>query len=148
MTPKVPYRSKIQWCHQIKSYFLPFDLNDHFNLFFWRFHLFIFGERGREGEREGEKHQWVREMSICCTPPAGDPARNTGMRPDWESNQWHSGAQANAQSTEPQQQGLMISMIILTLWEGDIVWWDLAPLAQQSLSSSCANRIRSSSPYP
>ena len=26
---------------------------------FKRFYLFIFRERGKEGEREGEKHQWV-----------------------------------------------------------------------------------------
>ena len=32
---------------------------------FLRFYLFI-SERGREGEREGEKHQCVRETSISC----------------------------------------------------------------------------------
>ena len=30
------------------------------------FHLFIFRERGREGEKEGEKHWCLRETSICC----------------------------------------------------------------------------------
>ena len=39
---------------------------------------------GREGEREGQKHQCVVASQ---TPPTGDPARNPGMRPDWESNQ-------------------------------------------------------------
>ena len=32
------------------------------NLFF----KFIFRERGREGEREGEKHQCARDISIGC----------------------------------------------------------------------------------
>ena len=45
---------------------------------------FIFRERRREGEREGEKHQ-CRVAS--GTPPTGDLARNPGMYPDWESNQ-------------------------------------------------------------
>ena len=52
--------------------------------FFKRFYLFIyFRERGREGEREGEKHQCV---VASCMPPTGDLARNPGMCPDWESN--------------------------------------------------------------
>ena len=36
-----------------------------------RFYLFIFRQRGREGEREGEKHQCV---VVSYTSPAGDPA--------------------------------------------------------------------------
>ena len=38
--------------------------------FFKRFYLLIFRERGREGEREGEKHQCVVAPQM---PPAGDP---------------------------------------------------------------------------
>ena len=30
-----------------------------------RYYLFIFRERGRKGEREGEKHQCVRHTSRC-----------------------------------------------------------------------------------
>ena len=41
--------------------------------------LFIFRKRGREGEREGEKHQCV---VASHTPPAGDLAHNLGMCPD------------------------------------------------------------------
>ena len=48
---------------------------------FLEFYLFIFRERGREGEREGEKHQCV---VASHTPPTGDLARNPGMNPDWE----------------------------------------------------------------
>ena len=47
------------------------------------FFKFIFRERGREGEREGEKHQWV---VASCTPHTGDLAHNPGMCPDWELN--------------------------------------------------------------
>ena len=45
--------------------------------------LFIL-DRGREGEREGEKHQCVVASHV---PPTGDLAQNPGMCPDWESNQ-------------------------------------------------------------
>ena len=47
-------------------------------------YLFIyFRERGREDEREGEKHQCVVASHV---PLAGDLARNPGMCSDWESN--------------------------------------------------------------
>ena len=38
---------------------------------------------GREGEREGEKHQCV---VTSHTAPTGDLACNTGICPDWELN--------------------------------------------------------------
>ena len=55
-------------------------------------------ERGREGEREGEKHQ-------CCLvcPRLGTWPRNPGMCPDWESNQRPFGSQAGTPSTKPRQ---------------------------------------------
>ena len=59
---------------------------------------------GREGEREGEKHQCV---VASHTPPTGDLACNPGMRPDWKLNQWPFGLQAGAQSAEPHQLGLI-----------------------------------------
>ena len=62
---------------------------------------FIFRERGREGEREGEKHQCVVASS---TPLTGDLAHNPGMCPDWELNQRPFGSQTGTQCTEPQQQ--------------------------------------------
>ena len=52
-------------------------------VFFKRVYLFIFGEKGREGEREGEKHQCVVASHAPC---AGDVARNPGMCPEWELN--------------------------------------------------------------
>ena len=65
--------------------------------------LFIFRERGREGEREGEKHQSVVASHV---PPTGDLAHNPGMCLDWESNQRPFGLQAGTQSTGSHQQRL------------------------------------------
>ena len=62
--------------------------------------LFIFRESGREGGREGDKHQCAVASHV---PPAGDLARNPGMCPDWESNWRPFGSQAGTQSTEPHQ---------------------------------------------
>ena len=67
--------------------------------FLKRFYLFIFRERGRKGEREGEKHQCV---VASHAPPSGDLAHSPGMCPDWESNQQPFGLQAGTQSTECQ----------------------------------------------
>ena len=73
-------------------------------LFFFkkRFYLFTFRERGRGGEREGEKHQCA---VASHTPLTGDLVRNPGMCPDWESNRRPFGSQASTQSTEPHQPG-------------------------------------------
>ena len=68
-------------------------------------YLFIYRQRGREGEREGEKHQYVVASQA---PPTGDLACNPGMCPDWESNQQPFGSQASAQSTQPHQPGLFL----------------------------------------
>ena len=68
--------------------------------FFLRF--YSFSERGREGKREGEKHQCV---VASCTPTTGDLACNPGMCPYWESNQLPFSSQTSAQSTEPHQPG-------------------------------------------
>ena len=68
---------------------------------FSRFYLFL--ERVREGEREGEKHQYV---VASRAPPTEDLAHNPGMCLDRESNPQPFGSQASAQSTEPHQPGL------------------------------------------
>ena len=67
-----------------------------------RFYLFIFRERGREGEGEGGKHCLLASHTL----PTGALARNPGMCPDWELNQRPFGSQAGAQSTELLQAGL------------------------------------------
>ena len=46
--------------------------------------IYFFRERGKEGEREGEKHPG---MVASHTPPTGDLTCNPGMCPDWEWNQ-------------------------------------------------------------
>ena len=76
-------------------------------LFLKDFYSFIFRQRGREREREGEKHQCV---VASHTPSTGDLAHNPGMCPDWESNLWPFGSQACTQSTEPHQPGLFSSL--------------------------------------
>ena len=48
-----------------------------------RFYLLIFRKKGREGEREGEKHHCVVASRMSF---AGDLACNAGVCPDWESN--------------------------------------------------------------
>ena len=66
---------------------------------FLRFYLLIFRETGKEGEREGEKHQLIASLAS----PTGDLAHNPSMCPDWELNRQTFGLQAGAQSTEPHQ---------------------------------------------
>ena len=61
-----------------------------------------------EGERKGEKHQCVVASHMA---PTGDLARNPGMCPDWEWNLWPFGSQADTQSTEPHQPGLVLFCI-------------------------------------
>ena len=52
-----------------------------------KIYLFIFRERGKEREREGEKHQCVKHLSIASyMPPAGNLAHNPGMDPNRELN--------------------------------------------------------------
>ena len=70
-------------------------------IFFLNF-IYLFLERGREREREGENHQCVVASHM---PPTGDLAHNPGMCPDWESNLRPFGSHASTQSTEPQQPG-------------------------------------------
>ena len=54
-----------------------------FGIWLYFLKIFIFREKGREGEREGEKHQCV---AASHAPPAVDLAHNPGTCPDWESN--------------------------------------------------------------
>ena len=69
--------------------------------FLKRFYLFIFRARGREGEREGEKHQCVVASHM---PRMWDLANNPGMCPDWYSNQQPFGSQARTQMSFSQKQ--------------------------------------------
>ena len=81
------------------------------NVIFFKFlFIYLILERGREGERKGEKHQCVVASPV---PSTGDLACNPGMCPDWESNQWPFGSQARTQSTEPHQPGLLQKCLIM-----------------------------------
>ena len=57
---------------------------------------------GKEGEREGEKHQC--EIAPHASP-TGDLGYNPGMCPDRELNHQPFGSQARGQSTELHQPG-------------------------------------------
>ena len=56
--------------------------------FLKRFYLCIFLESGKGKEKEGEKHEYVRETSISCPlhGPNQDLAHNPGLCPDQELN--------------------------------------------------------------
>ena len=82
--------------------FLCFDQMSQ--ILFLRFYLFLSRERGREGEREGEKHQCVFASGM---PSTGELVCNPGMCPDWESNMRPFASQACTQSTELHQPGQM-----------------------------------------
>ena len=60
---------------------------------------------GREGEREGDRHQCV--VASYASPTRDLMACNPGMFPGWESNWRPFGAQARVQSTKLHQPGLM-----------------------------------------
>ena len=75
--------------------------------FFFNFYLFIFREKWREGEREGQKNPCVVASHVA---PTGDLACKPGMCPDWELNLWPFGSQARAQSTELYKPGGQMSM--------------------------------------
>ena len=83
---------------------------NHIDDFFLRFYLFIFRERGREEDREGEKRQCVVAFHM---PPTGDLACNPSMCPDSKWNQQPFGSQASTQSTEPHQPGHVGDLYIL-----------------------------------
>ena len=51
--------------------------------FFKRFYLFVFRERGKEGEREGEKQQCVVASHVPPTGVLACALGNPGMCPDW-----------------------------------------------------------------
>ena len=60
----------------------------------------------REGKERGRE---MLSVVVPCVPPTGNLACNSGICPDWESNQQPFGLQAGAQSSEPHQPGLSSS---------------------------------------
>ena len=83
--------------------------------------LFIlFRDRGREGEREGEKHQHVVASHV---PQTGVLACNPGICPDWELNWWSFGLQACAHPLSYTSHGhyeiflgLHVTMYLMCSW--------------------------------
>ena len=90
---------------------LDFAVLESMRLLFQRFYLFI-KKRGREGEREGEKHQCV---VASRAPTTGSLARNPGMCPDWESNWRPFGSQPMLNPQSHPSQG-MESMRLLQIY--------------------------------
>ena len=64
---------------------------------------FIFRER--KGGRKRQRETLVCLYVVSHMSPTGDLAHNSGICPDWESNQWPSGSQNSTQLTEPHQLG-------------------------------------------
>ena len=60
-----------------------------------------FRKRGREGEREGEKHPLV------ASPKWPDQGRNLGMCPDWGLNPQPFGSWDMLQPTEPPARAIL-----------------------------------------
>ena len=82
-------------------------------IWFFKLFYFIFTKSGKEGEREGDKHQCVVASHV---PPTGDLAHNPGMCPDQESTRSLFGLQARAQSTELYQPGLFFPRFHVLLY--------------------------------
>ena len=66
--------------------------------------IYLLLERGKGRERNINMQE-TRELVVSCLPPAGNPAHNPGMCPEWESNWWLLGSQDSPKSTEPHQLG-------------------------------------------
>ena len=87
---RVLYCSSLRYVSYVKKYSAKIG-------FFKRF-IYLFLEKGREGEREGEKHQCV---VASRAPPTGDLSCYPGVCPDWESNLRPFVSQGGVPSTEP-----------------------------------------------
>ena len=104
----------IIWSSRLFSHFYFYFKKCYLLLVFKDFYLFIFRERGREGGREGEKHQCV----VASQAHYGNLACNPGVCPDWESNQRPFGSQASTQFTEPHQPGHIRYIFSIILFNG------------------------------
>ena len=75
--------------------------------------LFIhFRQRGRETEREGEKHQCVVASHML---PTGNPGHKPDKCPDWELNWWPFGLQAAPNPLSHTSQGYFVYNLTWTL---------------------------------
>ena len=69
--------------HKISHWFCSHIPYKNFILFWERFYLFIFREKRKEGEREGDKHRYDRETSVVAshTHPDLGPAVSQACAP-------------------------------------------------------------------
>ena len=111
---------------------LPKFLSFLFRFFF----KFIFRERGKDGEREEEKHPCV---VASCAPPIGDLAHNPGTCPDWESNWQPFGSLAGTHFTEPHQPGLRSFFFLQTNMSHDILRPPCTYCSQLSNTQQCVS---------
>ena len=79
---------------------------------YFSFYLFIL-ERGREGEREGEKYQCVVASHV---PLVGDLVHNRGLCPDWESNRRPLVHRLMLNSLSQASQGCICSLQRFSFW--------------------------------
>ena len=100
-SPKAFWVIRIVSVEECSSLMQNLMLIRHSTHFLKRFYLFIFREKGREGERE--KYQCVIASRMS---PTGDLACNPGMCPNQKLNWRPFTSQSGAQSTEPHQPGL------------------------------------------
>ena len=93
-------------------------------MFFFSFYfkyLFIFRERGGGREKEREKNTNAQEIHPSVAShmsPTWDPTCNSGMCPDWDSNQRPLGSQSGIQSTESHQPGCSDVFVSRAFWKG------------------------------
>ena len=88
-------------------------------LFKKNFFKFIFREAGREGERQRENRQCVRDVSISCL----SHVLTWGPGLHWESKQRPFSLQASTESTEPYQVGHEQALFN---WKAHVLqFWDM-----------------------
>ena len=80
--------------------------------FYFKKILFVFRERGREREREGEKHQCVGETSIGCLLHAPNRGPGPKTRHVLGIELATFGLQDEAQHTKPHQSGLEHTFLV------------------------------------
>ena len=97
------------------SFRCTFTLKNFTLIFFQRFYIFIFRERGEGNVKERERNIDVLEIHQLVashTPPTGDLAHNPGVCPDWASKRRPFSLQAGAQSTESHGPGQNFTLIL------------------------------------
>ena len=118
----------------LSHFFRGRDGDDHLCLadFLKRFYLFIFREREKEGEREGEKHQCVVASHVA--PYYLGPGLQPRHVPDWESNWWPVGLQPTLNPLSYTSQDCLADFDEdpLTASGWNVFWWQFILLVHFS----------------